>query len=221
MILKTISYKGYDIEIHPDELGAHPRKDYDSLSVITSWDKSHRINNECEDKPHNDDIVPVDDPFQTDDEMWKLRLNYYLFNVRMVAILPVYEKYEGYDTVGRIQIGFIYMPKKAWDDNYNQAWVDEYHPGKKPKEIAETILKGDIESLDLYARGEVYGYYIPKLGECRYSFIGNYDESGLLESAKSEIDYHIEQQKEKHFLKLKAWIKHRVNLIHRYGLSDS
>jgi hypothetical protein len=222
MNLETRSYEGYDIEIqHDDGFGFHPRKDCDPLSVITSWDNSQRIDNEHDNQPHDDELVPEDAPFQTDEVMWQLRLNYYLFNVRMVAILPVYERYDGYSTSGstRNQIGFIYMPKKVWDDNYNQAWIDEYHPGKKPKEIAEAILKGDIKLLDYYARGEIYGYNIPELGESCYGFFGNYDESGLLENAKSEIDYHIKLQKEKHFKKLKAWIKHKINLTYRYEFS--
>lgn len=229
-MIESISYRGYEIEIHPDDgHGSHPRHDWDPVGTIVSWDNSKRIDNECDYQPSYEELFEKgeDDPrynlFHTDEDIWQLRHNYYLFNVKMVAILPLYEKYEGYATTGmdRNQIGFIYMSKDTYKEHFDfsKEWKEKHYKGKTNREIAEHILKGEVESMDQYARNEIYGYYLPKLEESCYGFFGDYEESGLLESAKSEIDYHIKIQKEKHFYKLKDWINNKVNLNYRHGLS--
>lgn len=223
-MIDSKTYRGYTIEIHQDDgHGSHPRHDWDPVGTLASWDSSQRIKCECDVKPDDDDIIPEDDPFQTDQSLWQLRYNYYLFNVKIKAILPVFERYNGYSTVGeyRNQIGLIYMTKDAWNEHFEgqDEWREKYHSGKTDREIAEHILKGEIESLDLYARGEIYGYNVEELNDSCWGFFGDYEESGLLDEAKSVIDYHIERQCKRHFKQLKAWIKYKVNLFNRHGLS--
>jgi len=88
------------------------------------------------------------------------------------------------------QIGIIYVTKETVRKKYN--W--KYLTDKRIKKIEE-YLKKEVEIYDNYLAGFVYGYVAENpdgemLDSC-WGFFGDPEISGLYDSAKSAIDYHI------------------------------
>lgn len=93
-------------------------------------------------------------------------------------------------------------------------WVKEV--GIAPERI-EQSLKSDAELYGNWAFGNCYGYTIEEIDEAGcWGFYGyNHEESGLLDAAKSDIDYHIEQARKAHTKQVKTWIRNRVPYQYR------
>jgi len=65
--------------------------------------------------------------------------------------------YGGWDTS---RVGYFYILKKDVFENYPEATEESW------KELAQTVLKGELEEYDLYIRGEVYGLLIEEVSHC-------------------------------------------------------
>lgn len=77
--------------------------------------------------------------------------------------------------------------------------------------MTEEQLQEAVDLWSSWAWGDVYGYYIPELEDSCWGYYGNdFEKSGLLEEARSVIDYEIEKRKENRFRRLKQFIKNRV-----------
>lgn len=74
---------------------------------------------------------------------------------------------------------------------------------KKARHHAEDLIK----TWNQYLSGEVYGFQIPETEDSCWGFYGDPETSGLLESAKDDIDWEIKERLKKHQAKLKAQIK--------------
>lgn len=103
-------------------------------------------------------------------------------------------------------IGAIFADKK------------EFKTSKKAEKAARELLNtwNDILS------GNVYGFITEnKNGEVIDScsgFIGDFETSGIIDEAKSSIDYYVEQKTKKHLSILKAQIKNRIAIEKRKAL---
>jgi hypothetical protein len=97
------------------------------------------------------------------------------------------------------QIGYIYISIENILKEFNRKKMS-----KKLRQKAINLLRGEVNAYDDYLTGNVYGYTIEptdknKSIECDdscWGFYGDYENSGLLESAKGSIDYAIEKYKE-------------------------
>lgn len=218
-----VVYKNFEIYIEQDHVtGSSPRKEYETLSVISSWDKD--IDCECFDKPHDDvDINPENDWDLSEDIKFERRLAYYITNVKIVAILPLYRSYNSFNTIGiGKQMGLVYMKRDIFNKNYDQAWIDKFHPNKSKGDIARDILKGEIKMLSQWANGEVYGFRIDKLDDSCWGFYGdNHEESGLLETARETIDWEVYNKTKHHLKRLKHMIRNKVSLNKRIAYEYS
>lgn len=94
------------------------------------------------------------------------------------------------------QIGYIYVSKEAIRKEYNWKLIT-----KKRLEKIESILKNEVKTYHYYLSGAVYGYMIKApdnnedVDSC-WGFLGDYDESGLMEYATNAIDCHIKMVEE-------------------------
>jgi len=79
------------------------------------------------------------------------------------------------------QIGFVQIPRKKMLKEFNKKIFT-----KKLKEKALEIAKNEVEILDSYISGNVYGYII---NEYEYSCWGYYSIEDALNEAKTIIDY--------------------------------
>jgi hypothetical protein len=111
-----------------------------------------------------------------------------------------------------LSLGFHMKPKNAKDYSYsdwdtsNLGLVFVSKKEVKTKNQAEKLAQGLIDEWNAYLSGSIYGYTIKKIddiegkgetGGC-WGFVGyDNEKSGLLESAKGEIDFEVKQDKEK------------------------
>ena len=77
-------------------------------------------------------------------------------------------------------------------------------------------LQAAIDLWGNWAWGNVYGYNIEGIDDASCSgYYGDPETSGLLDDAKSSIDYHIERERSERLKTVKTWIKNHVPLTHR------
>ena len=64
------------------------------------------------------------------------------------------------------QCGYIYCTMKDLENvGWNKEWMEETYPGKSLKEVGLHYLQGEVDVLDQYLTGEVYGFELVKVDE--------------------------------------------------------
>ena len=82
---------------------------------------------------------------------------------------------------------------------------------------ARKYAKGLVQSWNDYLSGNVYGYQAGEdgeIGSC-WGFYGDYEKSGLLENARGEIDFFVENKRKEKQKQTKAYLVNRVPLSAR------
>lgn len=196
------NYKGYTIEIVHDEYAENPRKMFDHLGTIFALHKRYNFN---------------ETKFNSFDDF-----NTHVINNKSLY-LPIYL----YDHSGLTVktspfsciydsglLGYIFVNRDKILKEYSCKCLS-----KGVKEKVFSLLNSEVEELDDYLTGNVYGYQINKdnahLDSC-YGFYG--DANYCLDSAKETIDYIIAQNIKNHLQKLKIFIKNKVPLEKRVSL---
>ena len=182
---ETTKYRGYTIEILPDENPWDPRDGQDNLGTMVFFhrrynlgDKNHGINSNdfngwdemlqfIAKKLHGSIIIPV-----------------YMYDHSGVTISTSHE-YPYNDRWDAGQLGFIFTTRKRMAEWY----------GIKPKSVDVAVakkayahLQGEVDEYDKYLRGDVYGFVVTdKDGEEVDSCWGYYDDDAMTE-AKSIVD---------------------------------
>ena len=215
----TISYKGYTINIERDDYPSNPRKDWDPTSTIASFN-CKTIENECEE---NIDTEYIEGNFDAIKSL-------YVFNVKMVAILPLHFKEYSYDcdlnTKGNgNQIGFVYISKEMWEqhmgvtDEASESW-QKYHKGKSKGDVARSLIKSEIKTYEQYLNGECYSFSIEgdEFDDRCSGYYGNdHEESGLLDAAKESIDCQLNWLLKAKLKVLKGYLKAKIPIIYRFA----
>ena len=215
----TISYKGYTINIERDDCPCNPRKDWDPTSTIASFN-CKTIENECDENMDPD----------YDGSNFKAIKALYLFNVKMVAILPLHFKEYSYDcildTTGHgNQIGFAYISKEMWEQHMgvtdeSSEWWQEHHKGKSKADVARSIIKSEIKTYNQYLNGECYSFSIEgddHEDRCSGYYGDDHNESGLLDGAKESIDCHLNWLLKTKLKVLKGYLKAKIPIIYRFA----
>lgn len=215
--VETIEYKGYSIKIYPDECSENPITEWDGNVEFCCWHKRYDLGNS--DRFGNGAGEPED-------------CQAYAKQTNSI-LLPLYM----YDHSGiALSLGREYPFDCQWDSGQlgyiliDREWLKE-HFGKKyfTQKIRQRLLKaaeGNVKLYNDYLSGSVYGYQIEDTDGTEidegsvWGFYGyEYEKSGLLEDAKSSIDWDIKDKREKHFTQLKQQIKNHVPLSYRKALS--
>lgn len=218
--IETIEYKGYTINIYPDYDFAETPRNWDNLGKVICWHRNYDLSDkgqmdlwsekhECSYKNIMDYIDMKDGEFcdvLTEEQ-------------EAVVILPVYMYEHSGITISTSsfacrwdsgQIGYIYATKKDIMKDFNVTEIDE-----ELKDKVEKILIQEIKTYDDYVTGNVYGYSVEETGDSCYGYLGDYEKNGMIEDAKSNIDFHIEQKRKQANAKLKTYIKKNVPLNKR------
>ena len=212
--IHTEEYKGFTIEIIPDDCAESPR-DWDNLGTMVCWHSRYNLGDK-----HNysdptafrfalvEEILGDTDKAEAyvenhnDEEIMSLIDKHYF-----IKTLWLYD-HSGISMstssfIGRAQhaswdsgrVGYIYVSKNAVKKEWK---VTRISP--KLEQTIEKNLDGEVETYDSYLRGDVYGYKIKNNAEddddlesC-WGFIGDYD-GYVLEEAKRQVDYLAEQVK--------------------------
>lgn len=188
----TAEYKGYNIDIYYDTDPENPR-DWDNLGTV--YTRHRNFQPEC----RFDDYFDEEEVF--DDDLEKLFRETFL---EEYVALPVYVYEHGGMTISTTPFsdpwdsgmaGIIAVPMSEAREQYEG--TDE-----EVREKAEKQLQAEIETLDQYVRGEVYGFRIttpperlfdlPEIDDSVWGFFGDYGLESLMEYAKDTIDFHLE-----------------------------
>lgn len=197
---ESIDYKGMTIKVCYDENADSPRE-WDNLGTIYSNNRNYNLDN------HD-----IDELLDEDGELNEKELSKYFI------WLPVY----AYEHSGiTVSTGHGYPYNDRWDSGLfgiiavSKERVRKEYGWKKITEERrkriEKYLDGEIEVLDMYFTGEVYGFVSEdEDGEQIDSCWGFYGDEGIkeaIEEAKSVIDCELRRRLSSHLAKRKAQIK--------------
>jgi len=200
--LETIKYKNCLINIYADEQPESPR-DWDNFGNMF-----------CK---HNDYKLGDDFTIDTDDcEDWEDVAKELKKQCNAEILIPLYLYDHSGITMNTTgfscgwdsgQVGWIYCTKE-----------DRKKEGLTPTK-ARKLMVSEVKDYDYYITGNVYGFEAKDskgefIDSC-WGFLGDLEKSGLMDTAKDNIDYYLKKQNEKKTKKLKALIKNKVNINNR------
>lgn len=227
--LKAIDYKGYKISIVADpDLDLENPRSWDNIGTFVYWHNRYVLGDkDGKDYGNPEDFlaeiagIDLDNPRYENITLSELFAKAQKKNV----ILPVYL----YDHSGlRLSTGnFKAFDPQGWDSGQvgfiyctNEKARSEY--GRVYRKMTEKYLHGEIETMDQFVSGEVYGYIVTdendeNIDSC-YGFFGDdFNNNGLMGYAKPAIDHHIATLRKKRQEQVKVWIKNHVPLEIRAG----
>ena len=205
MKVETKQYRGYDINIYLDEEPESPRE-WENLGTMVAWHQRYDLG----DKHDFEDSTNFR-KWAKENKAFYLPL--YLFEHGGLSISASGFSYCDPDGWDWGQIGWIYITEEKIRNEFNWKKLTA-----KRMEQIESYLLNEVEIYNNYLNGNVYGYIIErneKSFDSCWGYYGDPEESGLLEDAKSNIDYYITEERRKHQEKTKALIKNHVPLIYR------
>jgi len=211
---EKIEYKKCSIELYFDENPEDPRE-WDNFGTMICFHNNYNL---------GDKTDLTSDDFEGWDE-----LKSYLKkekHAEIVAPLYMYDHSgirikigdfyncglaQGHARFDSGQIGFIYVSKKK---------ILEEYGGKKLTEAklrkAKKCLETEIKNYDKHVSGQVYGFMAKdENGDDLDSCWGFYDEDFMIDEAKRQIDWELEQRTIKKCQKTKNLIKNNVALNYR------
>ena len=177
----SIKYKGYTIEVKQDEYAENPLKEFDCLGRVGYLIGSRYT--------LGDVALPQSE------------LNRIENDTRNYIAVPVYAYVHSGATVKASENGNpFHCP---WDSGQSGIVFvkkskvrEEYGWGRITKEREEEIkqhLINEVRLFNHWVSGNVYGYQIEETGDSCWGFYGDdFNESGLLDDAKSQIDCIVE-----------------------------
>lgn len=216
-------YKGYTIQVFYDDSPISPRE-WDNLGTMYCRHSKYNLGDKrilTSFYNNNGDYADIDseESFkdwikQTEGDIAVI-LPLFLYDHSGITIYTTgdtrYRQHEAWDSG---QVGWIVVTKDKLKKEYTVKRIT-----KAILKQAETVLRGEIKIYDQFLRDEVYGYNVldPEGKETAMSvwgFYGDYKHD-LMDDAKSNIDYDIEQKAKRKQEKLKAYITHHVPLEKR------
>jgi hypothetical protein len=204
--VNVVNYKGYKIRIIQDEF-------YDSPD---NWGDEQRFLV----YDHRDFYVKrkgfnPDDIFEVFSEGKKLYDGFFIF--------PVYA-YIHSGVALQLKRWFNYVPQghNEFDVSFKGFALIKKEKGTYTSEKAYQAAEGLLNVWNDCLSGNVYGFIAEdneenEIDSC-WGFYGDPEKSGLIEDAKSNIDFEIKNRLEKRILKVKTFIKNNVPLENRTQL---
>lgn len=184
-LIDLIEYKGYLINIFPDEDSADPRKAFDHLGTMVCFHRRYDLGDRHEFRSPEEFMR-----FLKDEKPICLPL--YLFDHSGITISTENGRFRACDPERWDWglLGFIYVTRESLWKEYNVSRV-----GRKVFERVTKLLKAEVEEYDHYLTGNVYGYEITKGAEEQgkevinacWGFFGNPDDY-MIPEAKAVID---------------------------------
>jgi len=215
--IETIDYKGCKIHIHQDQDPESPRE-WDNLGVMVCFHKRYTLGDEnhglTSDMFHG--WVEVE-KYLTREKHATIVLPLYLYDHSGLRIkvgdfrglLP-----QGHAEFDSGQVGFIYASKETILKEYKVKRITKAILAK-----VEKVLDGEVTDYDDYLSGNVYGFIAEDekgnhCGSC-WGFFGDWEKSGLINSAKTDIDTHLANRQKTKEHKLRQLIINKVPLEKR------
>jgi len=199
--VETIEYLGHQIEIFPDMNPESPRE-WDNLCVFHIAHKRYAFG----DVNHNS-LESIKEAEKEAKRNGDIILPLYMYDHSgiTISLSPFSCPWDSG------QVGFVAIPRKKAIEEFGKKVFT-----KKIKEKALRIAHCEVESLDYYIRGDMYGYMIDDGEDSCWGYFGIKD---CTEQAKEVVDYMVKQEKKEYCEKVKQWIKNKVPLIYRKELA--
>lgn len=197
------TYKGHNISVCYDECAESPRE-WDNLCVIHVAHRNYGFGDE-----NYSDNESIQEARREAKANGDIILPLYMYDHSGITIStsPFSCRWDSG------QVGFVQIPKEKVLEEFS---AKIFH--KKLKEKVIELAQGEVETLDKYLRGEVYGFIVDKNGD---SCWGYYSIEDAMQEAEYSIDCTIEYNKKEHFKKLKCWIKNKVPYYVREEFSQA
>jgi hypothetical protein len=183
----VIEYKGYKITVKQDEDSMNPRVDFDNLGTMVCFHGRYNLGDKHEYKS------------QEEFKDWLRK------NEKNVVMLPLYlydhsgitMNTTGFGAVDSARwdwgmVGVIYVTKEKIRKEYSL----KRNVTKARAEKVLDYLRAEVETYDQYLTGDVYGFEVTnpdgeEVHSCWGYFGSDNEKSGLLESARAEVDADI------------------------------
>lgn len=178
--VETIKYKNHKIEIKHDNQPESPRE-WSNICVLHIAHKRYNFGDE-----NYNDYESIQEAAQEAIRNGDIVLPLYMYEHSgiTISLTPFSCRFDSG------QVGFVQVPRKKMLNEFNKKIFT-----KQLKEKALKIAKGEVQSFDVYLRGEVVGYVID---EGEDSCWGYYDVEYALKEAKNMVDWIVEQKRKKH-----------------------
>ncbi len=108
------------------------------------------------------------------------------------------------------QVGFVQVPRLKMMEEFSKKIFT-----KQLKEKGLLHAQAEVETLDVYIKGDVCGFVVDDHDDSCWGFFSVKD---ALEAARESIDYTIKHNTDKHCNQLKTWIKNKVPMEHRSSM---
>ena len=210
-----LNYKGCKIKIVQDDMPENPRVDWDNLGHMVCWHRHYELGD------NHDFKEPIDFKNYTEDKENKVRfiLPLFLYDHSGITMSTNNSAYPFNCRWDSGQVGWIFVTDYDIKKEFGVKRIT-----KKVIEKARSILLNEVETYDCFIRGDVVGWIAEDkngnvIDSC-YGYFGLEEsaKNGIIEEAKSSIDYYIKEKINEHIQKVKAWIKNNVSLDKRYAL---
>ena len=185
----VVEFKGFHINIWYDPHPIDPRAEFDNLGTVVCWHTKYDLGDK-----HS---------FETPNKFLKI------INRSKIVMLPIYMYDHSGITIRTYpfscpwdsgQVGWIYADRKKCREEFGWKLMTKARIG-----LIETILKNEVEVLDNYLTGWVFGYTIEPIDEssdlvCQdscWGFFGDGDIVLAIAEAKLSINCVLEENHEK------------------------
>ena len=209
----TEEYKGHTIKVYQDTDYQESPKDWGDDSVfLVGYHRDFTVENQlvsediCRAIAENDTKKTGDDDDYIREQARDIVKKYHTFGLEAYihsgVTLALSNEGNFCDRNWDVsQLGMVFIAKS------------EARTKLKARKLALSL----IESWNDCLSGNVYGYRAgedAEIGSC-WGFIGDYEESGILEQARSDVDVFVESERQKKQRKTKAYLLNRVPIYRR------
>lgn len=203
---KTEEYRGYTINIYYDEDAQSPRE-WDNLGTIYSNSRSYDPDNHSIEEILNDEHTGMSQEFK-ENYIW-LKIRGYQHSGLTISVSGGYPYNDPWDSG---LFGVIAVSKEKAIKEFGKKICT-----KKVREKALNCLRGEVETLDMYYTGDVYGFVIEdengdEVDSCWGYFGSEYIDKDLIPECKSIIDSMIEKRQKTHDERIEK-VKANVTLL--------
>ena len=202
---KTEEYRGYKINIYYDCDAQSPRE-WDNLGTIYSNSRSYNPDGHSIDEILNDEETGLSQDFK-ENYIW-LKIRGYEHSGLTISVSGGYPYNDPWDSG---LFGIIAVSKEKAIKEFGKKICT-----KKVRERALNCLRGEVETLDQYYTGDVYGFQTEneegdEIDSC-WGFFGDDGVKEIIEEQKSVIDSDILKREEQHNSRIET-VKANITML--------
>lgn len=179
----TEEYRGFTIELVPDEYPHDGPRDWDNLGTMVCWHSRHNLGDS-----HNYDPREFGPRFvarKFGEQSIILPLYLYEHSGLQMSIGSFNDRWDSG------QVGFIFVSEDKIKEEYGD--LSEEH-----RKRARKVLESEVTVYDNFLSGYVYGY-VAKNGkgdvvDSCWGYYGDADKEYALQSARNHIDWRLDQK---------------------------